>query len=58
MVVTPTLFIIIISTLSILGANALGGSAVTQLNLIVFIVIPILAGVFIVLLDQTMGREE
>ena len=57
MVVTPTLFIIIISILSILGSNV-GGSAVTQLNLIVFIGIPILAGVFIVLLDQTMGREE
>ena len=57
MVVTPTLFIIIISILSILGSNV-GGSAVTQLNLIVFIGIPILAGVFIVLLDQTLGREE
>lgn len=57
MVVTPTLFIIVISILSILGSNV-GGSAVTQLNLIVFIGIPILAGVFIVLLDQTLGREE
>jgi flagellar protein FlaJ len=58
MVVTPTIFIIIISILSIIGANAVGGSAVTQLNLIVFIGVPILAGVFILLLDQTMGREE
>lgn len=58
MVVTPTLFIIIISILSILGANALGGSSVTQLNLIVFLGIPILGGIFILLLDQTLGREE
>jgi flagellar protein FlaJ len=58
MVVTPTLFILIISILSILGASALGGSAVTQLSLIVFLGIPILGGIFIVLLDQTMGREE
>ena len=58
MVVTPTIFIIIISLLSILGVNAGGGNAVTQLNLIVFLGIPILAGFFIILLDQTMGREE
>ncbi|MCX6654138.1 MAG: type II secretion system F family protein [Candidatus Bathyarchaeota archaeon] len=58
MVVTPILFIIIISVLSILGANALGGSSVTQLNLIVFVGIPILGGIFIVMLDQTLGREE
>jgi flagellar protein FlaJ len=58
MVITPTSLILIISILSILGANTLGGSAVTQMNLIVFIGIPILGAIFTILLDQTLGREE
>ena len=58
MVIMPTVFILIISILSILGANTLGGSAVVQMNLIVFIGIPILGAVFTILLDQTLGREE
>ena len=58
MVIMPTALILIIAILSILGANTLGGSAVTQMNLIVFIGIPILGAVFTVLLDQTLGREE
>jgi archaeal flagellar protein FlaJ len=58
MVITPTLFILVIAILSVLGGNMVGGSAVTQLNLIVFVGIPIMAAIFTVLLDQTLGREE
>jgi archaeal flagellar protein FlaJ len=58
MVITPTLFILVIAILSVLGGNAVGGSAVTQLNLIVFVGIPIMGAIFIIFLDQTLGREE
>ncbi len=58
MVITPTIFILIIAILSVLGGHSLGGSSVLQLNLIVFIGIPIMAAVFTVILDQTLGREE
>ena len=58
MVVTPTLFILIIAILSILGGTSLGGSSVLQLNLIVFIGIPIMATFFTLILDQTLGKEE
>jgi archaellum biogenesis protein FlaJ (TadC family) len=58
MVITPTIFILIIAILSVLGGHSLGGSAVLQLNLIVFVGVPIMAGVFTVILDQTLGREE
>lgn len=57
MVITPTIFIIVIAVLSVLGSSV-GGGSVIQLNLIVFLGIPIMGGVFMVLLDQTMGREE
>ena len=58
MVVTPILFIMIISILSILGTSALGGSPVSQMNLIVFIGIPILGFIFTIILDQTLGSED
>lgn len=58
MVVTPILFIIIISILSILGTTSLGGDAVTQLNLMIFLGIPILGFIFILILDQTLGSED
>ena len=58
MVITPVLFILIIAILSILGSSASGGSSVLQLNLLVFAGIPIMATVFIVMLDQVLGREE
>jgi flagellar protein FlaJ len=57
MVITPTIFIIIIAVLSVLGTSV-GGGSVIQLNLIVFVGIPIMGGIFMVLLDQTLGREE
>ena len=58
MVVTPILFIMIISILSILGTNALGGSPVMQMNLMVFLGIPILGFIFTIILDQTLGSED
>jgi archaeal flagellar protein FlaJ len=58
MVVTPILFIIIISILSILGTSAIGGNPVTQLNLLVFIGIPFLGFIFTIILDQTLGSED
>lgn len=58
MVITPTIFILIIAILSVLNGSTLGGSAVLQLNLIVFIGVPIMAAIFTVILDQTLGREE
>jgi flagellar protein FlaJ len=58
MVITPTLFILVIAILSVLGGNSLGGSSVMQLNLIVFVGIPIMGAIFTILLDQTLGREE
>jgi flagellar protein FlaJ len=57
MVITPILFVLLIAILSILGGG-LGGSAIVQLDLLVFVGIPILSAVFLVLLDQTMGTEE
>ena len=57
MVVTPTIFIIVLSVLSILGTSV-GGGSMLQMNVIVFVGIPILGAVFMVLLDQTLGREE
>lgn len=57
MVITPILFVLVIAILSILGGG-LGGSAIVQLDLLVFVGIPILSAVFLVLLDQTMGTEE
>jgi archaeal flagellar protein FlaJ len=57
MVLTPIIFIIIISVMSVLGTSV-GGGAVIQLNVIVFIGLPIMGGVFMVLLDQTLGRED
>ncbi len=56
MVITPTLFILVIAILTVLGGS--GGGAIVQLNVIVFIGIPILGAIFTVLLDQTLGREE
>lgn len=58
MVVTPTLFILVIAILSVMGGRAPGANPVLQLNLIVFFGIPLLGVAFIILLDQVMGREE
>lgn len=57
MVLTPTIFIIIIAVMSVLGSSV-GGGSVIQLNVLVFLGLPIMGGVFMVLLDQTLGRED
>ena len=57
MVITPIIFILVISIMTVLG-NSQGTGAVMQLNVIVFIGLPIMGAVFTVLLDQTLGREE
>jgi flagellar protein FlaJ len=58
MVVTPIIFIIVIAILSVMGGASMGGSPILQLNIIVFLGIPLLGAAFVVILDQTMGREE
>lgn len=58
MVVTPTIFIIVIAILSVMGGASTGGSPILQLNIIVFLGIPLVGAAFVVILDQTMGREE
>jgi archaellum biogenesis protein FlaJ (TadC family) len=58
MVVTPVLFILMITIMSIMGGQSFGGSAAAQLNLIVFIGIPIMASAFILLLDIILGGDE
>jgi archaeal flagellar protein FlaJ len=56
MVVTPVLFILMITILSIMGG--IGGGAVVQLNLIIFFGIPVMTAAFIIILDQVLVIEE
>jgi len=56
MVVTPVLFILMITILSIMGG--VGGGAVVQLNLIIFFGIPVMTAAFIIILDQVLVIEE
>jgi archaellum biogenesis protein FlaJ (TadC family) len=56
MVVTPVLFILMITILSIMGG--IGGGAVVQLNLIIFFGIPLMTAAFIIILDQVLVIEE
>ena len=57
MVVTPVLFILMITILSIMGGG-FGGSSVLQLNLIIFFGLPVMAAAFIILLDQVLVIDE
>ncbi|MFC1803143.1 type II secretion system F family protein [Thermoproteota archaeon] len=57
MVVTPVLFILMITILSIMGGS-FGGSSIIQLNLIIFFGLPVMAAAFIILLDQVLVIEE
>ena len=57
MVVTPVLFILMITILSIMGSS-FGGSSILQLNLIIFFGLPVLAAAFLIVLDQVMEIEE
>ena len=58
MVVTPILFILMITIFSIMGGMSFGGSSVLQLNLIIFFGIPVMAAAFIIVLDQVLVIEE
>jgi archaellum biogenesis protein FlaJ (TadC family) len=58
MVVAPILFIVMLTILSIIGGGGSTGGGVTQLNLLVFVGIPIIAAGFLVLLDTVLGVEE
>lgn len=57
MVVTPVLFILMITILSIMGGS-FGGSSVLQLNLIIFFGLPVMAAAFLIILDQVLEIEE
>jgi len=57
-VVAPILFIVMITMLSVLGGGSFSNSAIPQLNLIVFLGIPILATGFILILEMIIGGEE
>jgi hypothetical protein len=56
MVVTPVLFILMITILSIMGGA--GSGSVLQLNLIIFFGLPVMASAFIIILDQVLVIEE
>jgi archaellum biogenesis protein FlaJ (TadC family) len=58
MVVTPVLFILMITIMSIMGGVSFGGSSILQLNLIIFFGIPIMGAAFIIILDQVLEIEE
>lgn len=56
MVVTPVLFILMITILSIMGG--MGTGSVLQLNLIIFFGLPVMAAAFVIILDQVLVIEE
>jgi archaellum biogenesis protein FlaJ (TadC family) len=58
MVVTPVLFILMITIMSIMGGISFGGSSIVQLNLIIFFGIPVMGAAFIIILDQVLEIEE
>jgi flagellar protein FlaJ len=58
MVMAPITFIIMLTILSVLGTTQFGLSPATQLNLIVFLGIPVICIMFIVLLDGIMPKED
>jgi flagellar protein FlaJ len=58
MVMGPIVLIVMLTILSIMGNNTFGLSPVTQMNLIVFFVLPVAATVFIIVIDGTTSEEE
>lgn len=58
LVVGPIVMILTITLLSSFGGSILGLPPVAQINLIVFIAIPVLAIVFIILIDTIVGGGE
>jgi len=58
LIVAPILFILILTVLSVIGGNPLGVPPQVQLNILIFIGIPIMAAGFAIILDVIMGGEE
>jgi archaellum biogenesis protein FlaJ (TadC family) len=58
MVVTPVLFILMITIMSLMASSSFGAASALQLNLIVFFGIPVMATAFIIFLDIILGGEE
>lgn len=58
MIVFPIVIIIMLTILSILGGGDFGLSPVVQLNLLVFMGIPVIAAVFLIILDAILSKEE
>ena len=57
-VMGPVTFIIMITILSVMGNVAFGISPIMQLNLLVFLGIPMICLVFIIILNSTLPQEE
>lgn len=57
-VVSPIVIIIMLTILSVLGSVAFGLSPVVQLNLLVFLGIPMIASVFVIILDGILPKED
>jgi flagellar protein FlaJ len=57
-VMAPIAFIVMMTILSILGTAQFGLSPATQLNLVVFFVLPSIFAIFIVVLDGVLPKEE
>jgi flagellar protein FlaJ len=56
-VVSPIVVIIMLTILSILGTAAFGLPPVVQMNLLVFLGIPMIATVFVIVLDRILPKE-
>ena len=57
-VMGPVTFIIMVTILSVMGSVAFGMSPIMQLNLLVFMGIPMICLVFIVILNSALPQEE
>jgi len=57
-VVSPIIFILMLTILSVLGGNAFGLPPVLQINIIVLFGIPLMAFVFAIILDSILREES
>jgi len=58
LIMAPILFIIMITILSVLGGGSYDNASISQLLLIVFLGIPVLATGFIIILDTMIGGDQ
>jgi archaellum biogenesis protein FlaJ (TadC family) len=58
LIMAPILFIIMITILSVLGGGSYDNASISQLLLIVFFGIPVLATGFIIILDTMIGGDQ